>query len=81
MTQGRRKSRLDRPQKPNVPSVQYISEIRLKREEVESFEHYPFSLAAVRPLERLELHPAVTLVGSYKRLTSIKVSNMLDTAK
>ena len=60
MTQGRRKSRLDRPQKPNMPSVQYISEIRLKREEVESFEHYPFSLAAVRPLERLELHPAVT---------------------
>src|SRR5437667_2375999 len=41
-------------------SRQYISEIRLKREEVESFDHYPFSLAAVRPLECLELHPAVT---------------------
>jgi len=39
---------------------QYISEIRLKREEVESFNRYPFSLAAVRPLESLELHPAVT---------------------
>ncbi len=41
-------------------SRQYISEIRLKREEVESFDHYPFSLAAVRPLESLEFHPAVT---------------------
>lgn len=41
-------------------SRQYISEISLKREEVESFERYPFSLPAVRPLEKLELHPAVT---------------------
>src|SRR5260221_3107649 len=41
-------------------SKQYIAEIRLKREAVESFERYPFSLAAVRPLESLELHPAVT---------------------
>src|SRR6267154_4904996 len=41
-------------------SKQYIAEIRLKREAVESFDRYPFSLAAVRPLERLELHPAVT---------------------
>ena len=38
----------------------YISEIRLKREAVESFDRYPFSLAAVRPLESIELHPAVT---------------------
>jgi predicted ATPase len=41
-------------------SRQYISEIRLKRDEVASFDRYPFSLAAVRPLETLELHPAVT---------------------
>jgi predicted ATPase len=41
-------------------SRQYISEIRLNREAVESFDRYPFSLAAVRPLEVLELHPAVT---------------------
>src|SRR5882724_1444177 len=41
-------------------SKQYIAEIRLKREAVESFDRYPFSLAAVRPLETLELHPAVT---------------------
>ncbi|MEO5713026.1 MAG: AAA family ATPase [Luteolibacter sp.] len=41
-------------------SKQYIAGIGLKREEVESFDRYPFSLAAVRPLENLELHPAVT---------------------
>src|ERR1041385_8653155 len=41
-------------------SKPYISEIRLKREAVESFDRYPFSLAAVRPLESIELHPAVT---------------------
>lgn len=41
-------------------SNQYIAEISLKREEVDSFDRYPFSLAAVRPLEKLELHPALT---------------------
>ena len=41
-------------------STQYISEIRLKREEIPSFDRYPFSLAALRQLESLELHPAVT---------------------
>ena len=41
-------------------SRQYISEIRLKREEVESFDRYPFCLPAVRPLEKIEFHPAVT---------------------
>jgi len=42
----------------------YISEIRLKREAVESFDRYPFSIPAVRQLELMELHPAVTfLVG------------------
>src|SRR5438309_2511104 len=41
-------------------SKQYIAEVGLRREAVESFDRYPFSLAAVRPLERLQLHPAVT---------------------
>jgi len=41
-------------------STQYIAEVRLSREAVESFDAYPFSLPAVRPLETLELHPAVT---------------------
>jgi hypothetical protein len=39
---------------------QYVAEIRLKRESVESFDRYPFSLAAVRPLELQEVHPVVT---------------------
>ena len=40
--------------------TQYLSEIRLKTEAVPSFEHYPFSLPAVRHLDVLQLHPAVT---------------------
>jgi predicted ATPase len=39
---------------------QYVSEVRLRREAIESFDRYPFSLAAVRPLERMEFHPGVT---------------------
>jgi len=47
-----------------VISRQYIAEVALKRDEVESFEKYPFSLAAVKTLRKLTLHPAVTfLVG------------------
>jgi len=38
----------------------YISEVTLKRDEVASFEKYPFSLTAVKPLKTLKLHPAVT---------------------
>src|SRR5260370_18253198 len=41
-------------------SHQYISEIRLKRHEVPSFNQYPFSSPAVRHLAVLQLHPAVT---------------------
>lgn len=41
-------------------SKKYVADIELKRDEVESFDSYPFSLAAVRPLEKLEFHPAVT---------------------
>jgi predicted ATPase len=43
-----------------VISAQYISEIRLRTEDVPSFDRYPFSLPAVRHLDVLELHPAVT---------------------
>jgi predicted ATPase len=39
---------------------QYIAEVRLRREDVPSFEAYPFSLPAVRNLEVLKLHPQVT---------------------
>ena len=41
-------------------SKKYVADIELKRNEVESFDSYPFSLAAVRPLEKLEFHPSVT---------------------
>jgi predicted ATPase len=42
----------------------YVREIKLRRDEVESFDRYPFSLPVVRHLDSLDLHPAVTfLVG------------------
>jgi predicted ATPase len=42
----------------------YLIELRLLREKVPSFDAFPFNLPAVRSLERLVLHPAVTfLVG------------------
>jgi predicted ATPase len=45
-------------------SEQYITEIKLKRDKVPSFDEYPFSLNAVRNLASLKLHPTVTfLVG------------------
>ena len=43
-----------------MKSTNYILEVRLKRDAVDSFDKYPFSLAAVRALESMELHPAVT---------------------
>jgi predicted ATPase len=45
-------------------SRQYVSQVRLKVEEIASFDSYPFSLPAVRHLSTLPLHPKVTfLVG------------------
>ena len=41
-------------------SKQYVADVSLKRDEVASFDNYPFSLAAVRGLKTLALHPAVT---------------------
>ena len=42
----------------------FVKEIRLLREEVPSFDEYPFNLPAVRSLDVLPLHPKVTfLVG------------------
>jgi predicted ATPase len=46
------------------PSPQFVRSIRLLREEVPTFDEYPFSLPAVRELFELSFHPAVTfLVG------------------
>ncbi len=45
-------------------SEQYITEVKLKRDKVASFDEYPFSLNAVKNLDALKLHPEVTfLVG------------------
>ena len=41
-------------------SSQYAIDVRLKREDVPSFDAYPFSLPAVRALDVLPLHPQVT---------------------
>lgn len=43
-----------------MTSSHYIIGVRLRRDKVESFDRYPFSLAAVRSLDYLELHPKVT---------------------
>ncbi|WP_404788943.1 AAA family ATPase [Altericista sp. CCNU0014] len=39
---------------------QYVTEIKLTRDKVSSFNEYPFSLPAVRNLDTLQLHPKVT---------------------
>ncbi len=41
-------------------STQYLRQIRLKRDDVPSFDRYPFALPAVRHLETLDFHPRVT---------------------
>ena len=43
-----------------MTSAQYVREVALKRDQVPSFDQYPFSLEAVRALSRLVLHPKVT---------------------
>ena len=43
-------------------STQFVSQVRLKADAVDSFDHYPFSLPAVRHLDVLDLHPKVTFV-------------------
>ena len=41
-------------------ATQYVTRVSLQREKVESFDRYPFSLAAVRTLDALDLHPKLT---------------------
>ena len=38
----------------------YLREIQLKRDDIESFDVYPFSIPAVKELDFLEFHPDVT---------------------
>lgn len=46
--------------KPKFQGGGFVSAVRLRREEVPGFGDYPFHIPAIRSLERLELHPAVT---------------------
>lgn len=49
---------------PRLGNEPYLGELYLRREKVPSFAAYPFNLAAIRGLDRLEFHPEVTfLVG------------------
>ncbi|SHN10966.1 Predicted ATPase [Duganella sacchari] len=43
-------------------SKQYVSQVRLRADDIESFDRYPFCLPTVRHLDVLELHPKVTFV-------------------
>lgn len=43
-------------------SRQFAIDVTLRRDEVPSFDGYPFNLPAVRNLDVLDLHPAVTLL-------------------
>ncbi len=52
------------PKTKAFQSKHFLLELQLLRDDVPSFECYPFSLPAVRNLSRIELHPAVTfLIG------------------
>ena len=55
------------PQRPSLNlsimiSQQFISRVTLRRDIVESFDVYPFSLPTVRTFEYLDMHPKVTYV-------------------
>lgn len=38
----------------------YLIEVKLKRNEIDSFDNYPFCLNSVKSLESISMHPAVT---------------------
>ena len=44
----------------NLDEKPYLREIILKRNDVESFKHYPFSIPVIQSLESLDFHPDVT---------------------
>ena len=50
------------PKPKAFESKHYLLEVQLLRNKVPSFEHYPFSLPAVRNFTRLDLHPAVSVL-------------------
>jgi predicted ATPase len=44
----------------NIPDPNFVSGIELVRDRVPTFDHYPFSLAAIKALHILPFHPSVT---------------------
>ena len=62
-------------------SEQFLIDVILKRDSVEDFSEYPFSLDAVRSLDRVKLHPKVTFLvgengsGKSTLLEAIAVAN------
>jgi predicted ATPase len=57
--QSDRSARVEAPGEPVIKRT-FLQALRLERESVPGFDTYPFSIPAVRHLERLEFHPAVT---------------------
>lgn len=47
---------------PSYHYLPYIKRIELKRDEVPSFQRFPFNLPVIRDLESLALHPKVTYI-------------------
>jgi len=45
-----------------IDAEHYLLDVKLKRNKVEDFDRYPFSLPLVRHLHTLELHPKVTFI-------------------
>lgn len=43
-----------------MSSNQYLIDVTLRREDIESFDRYPFNLDAIRTLDQLKFHPKVT---------------------
>jgi predicted ATPase len=45
-----------------LPRTGFVDAVRLTRKAVPTFDTYPFCIPAIRSLERLKLHPAVTFI-------------------
>ena len=46
----------------SIDAEHYVLALKLKRDKIPSFDSYPWSLPAIRHLDTLELHPAVTFI-------------------
>jgi len=56
----RKTAKCNLDQKGFAMTGQYIKSVDLKREQISSFDEYPFCLPAIRYIDQLELHPKVT---------------------